>query len=140
MISKESYYQLFKEHLGFLETDYGLKIEKVYDYDCSLRAKNNSIDIYVSYDKHEIDATLEPIGNGAEQIKQQGYRPEDIAIGRLSQALGAKLESSWDPITTNEQLEAEFIQIARLLKQYCEPMLRGDFSDWYKYENFINGR
>ena len=130
--------KLLKNHFDFLETDFGFEFSQISDPDFYFKARNEYAEFFVSYDKHQVETSLEPINDGANQVIKQGYRPSDIAIGRIVGAFGYKPKLSWDPIITNEQLSIEFDEIAYQLKEFCEPMLNGDFSDWHKIEEFIN--
>lgn len=106
---------------AFLSGSYGFDLRREDDY--AFTASSPRCEIVIELDWGSVVLTLKPVGY------EQGVRLAFI-VGAVNQDILFLPRYPWGPDEALDEIERQ----ARLLREYCEPLLRGDFSRWTALE------
>jgi len=124
--------------LSFLENKYGfsLRIEepRYYYYETA------ECEVLALFEIHKVYVAVGPIGETKAKLLRSGTRGGRIDVKIVSQCLDPNYTFESVPWDAKVDIEKELEEYARLLKKYCNKMLRGDFSQWSSIRECLEKR
>jgi hypothetical protein len=127
-----------RKALSFLEDKFGflLRIEEPRDY----YYETASCEVLALFEIHKVYVAIGPIGDTKAKLLRSGIRGGRIDVKIVSQCLDPKYTFASVPWDAKVDIEKELEEYARLLKKYCNKMLRGDFSQWSRIRECLEKR
>ncbi|MFA4982221.1 MAG: hypothetical protein WC592_07135 [Candidatus Omnitrophota bacterium] len=112
---------------NFLISDYGFVFKE--DPETVFTARNDKCEVMISWDRPLHIAVM---------IKPPYYYKPSLDLNQIVHYFNDKTGLAVRNIK-EEEIADEMSRMAQLLKEYCMPMLKGDFSEWHKIRNHYDG-
>ena|SRR5687767_3312379 len=129
---------LIKSALGFLEKEHHFSLRE--DPPQYYYFESSNCEILITFELSKVYVDIGPIGNAKSKLLNSGIRAGRADVKIVSQCLDPKREFTDLPWDAKINIEEELTLYAKLIKQYCQKMIAGDFSEWQIIQNCLKAR
>ncbi len=117
---------------SFLMAEYGFTLAQ--ENECLFTARSDVCIVRIYLEWGDVVVTLQPLGPHQVEGLRTPHRELGLAI--ILARLDPKVELPTGLITKPEEFGDRIHQLATLLRTYCAPLLKGNFSDWPRFETY----
>lgn len=140
-MDKDIFFERVKEEFHYLVSDYGFTItEEIYDAQAfgnsfvGFVSTMNGMGIGIALDRGQVTVDIRP-SPGSKKIFGLVTMVRFLAPD-FSEEVYASPPKAFD--TYHDRVDWQVKRIARILRQYCEPILKGEFTEWEEMDKMGN--
>ena len=123
---------------GFLISEYGFSLTQERDW--LFRAQSPYCRIAIYLDRTQLVTAFERVVDGSQEESKRHYIGEMIDIAVIALCLDPQAHVVLSRNLKPEEVRDEVNRQSELLRHYCSPFLRGDFSSWEKLVTCLEER
>ena len=124
-VPAEEFESLTRQYFGFLVDDYHFALKKKNDLSYDFETETTRVSIFIEFNVAVIG--IEPIGEEARKLLRNNILPEQFGVTVVAQYLNPDLDYK---VIRGEPIASAMERESRILKEYCQDFLRGDYTKW----------
>ena len=121
----EEFYSLINRFFGFLIDDYQFVLKKKNERHYDFETATTRVSVFLEH--HILVVGIEPIGEEARNLLRNNILPQQIGVSVVAQALNPNLDYE---VIWNEPVLSAMERESKIVKNYCQDFLKGDFTKW----------